>query len=214
MQLKSVITGDIIKSRDIEDKNLLITTLQNLFNEISEQFSFIESFEIYRGDSFQALLDDPKYALRIALLIRLGLRKKSFTKKLWDARIGIGIGAINYLKKNIKISNGKAFEFSGLSLDSIKESHHKRIQISTSDLQLNKQLEVFNELSDAIIKRWSKKSAEVIYRQLLYKETQKNSAKQLGISQSAVQQRMTAADFNAINAYIRYFELKISNYKL
>lgn len=210
MRHQSVITGDIIKSRTIEDKDLLLHTLQAIFSEISKTFSFIETFEIYRGDSFQAILNNPEHSLRVALLIRLGLRKESPKGEKWDARIGIGIGGINFLKENIKISNGEAFELSGLSLDSIKDSD-RRMQITTTVSAFNQQLEAFNELANAITARWSKKSAEVIYRQLLYNETQEMSAKHLGISQSAVQQRMAAADFDAINAYIRYFEYSINN---
>jgi transcriptional regulator with XRE-family HTH domain len=46
----------------------------------------------------------------------------------------------------------------------------------------------------------------VVYRTLLFGETQKQIAKKLGVSQSAIQQRLAAADFDAIITYIRYFE--------
>jgi len=205
MKHKAVITGDIINSREIANKELLVNTLQNLFRELSTQFSFQNQFEIYRGDSFQALLINPKYSLRIALLLRLGLRKESPAENVWDARIGIGIGAVNYLNENIKISNGEAFELSGNSLDAMKKSD-QRIQIQFSNASLNTQLKILNTLSEAIIKRWSSNASVVIYRQLLFGETQREIAKNLHVSQSAVQQRLASANFDAINAYISYFE--------
>jgi len=205
MEHTAVITGDIINSRKITDKELLVTTLQNLFIEISSQYSFQNQFEIYRGDSFQALLKNPKYSLRIALLIRLGLRKDAPKEEAWDARIGVGIGSVNYLQKNIKISNGEAFELSGKGLDEMKKSIN-RIQIQSVDDNLNTQLKILNILADTIVNRWSKNASEAIYRQVLYGETQKDIAQKLSISQSAVQQRFANANFEAINTYISYFE--------
>jgi len=208
MNYKAVITGDIINSRKIADKELLMSVLQNLFIEINTRFSFQNQFEIYRGDSFQTLLENPKQALRIALLLRLGLRKQSPDAVIWDARIGVGIGAVNYLNEDIKISNGEAFELSGTSLDTMKKSD-QRIQIQVSDSDLNAQLKILNTLADAIVNRWSINASEVIYRQLLFGETQSQIAQKLNISQSAVHQRFANANFDAINTYISYFEQHI-----
>jgi hypothetical protein len=199
---KAVITGDIIKSRNIKDKEKLVNVLQYIFDDLTSQFEFDNPFDIYRGDSFQALIGQPKDSLRIATLIRLGLQMNGMR---WDARIGIGIGTVSYTNQNIKISNGLAFELSGRGLDEIKKTK-KRIQIKVENEKINKQLETFNRLAEAIIRRWSKKTAEVVYSLLLFNETQKQIALKIGISQSAVQQRIAAADFETIIMYIRYFE--------
>jgi len=209
MDKKAVLTGDIINSRKVVNKALLLSTMQNLFNELSKQFSIENQFEIYRGDSFQALVSNPKKSLRLAILIRTGLLKESPLGEIWDTRVGIGIGEVSFLQKNIKISNGAAFELSGRALDDIKRSE-RRTHIQSADTTLNKQLEILNTLTDAIVNRWSKNASEVIYRQLLYGETQKEIGKKLNISQSAVQQRFASANFDAINAYISYFEKNLT----
>ena len=205
---KAVLTGDIILSKTIGDKAFLIKTLQKVFTDLAQQFTFDNPFDLYRGDSFQALLSNPKEALRIVFLIRLALRKAN----LWDARIGIGVGSVSFQQQDIRISNGEAFELSGKALEEIKNST-QRISIKTSNIDLNKQFNVMSLLSDAISKRWSKKTAEVLYIKLLNNRTQKEVAKELHISQSAVQQRMAAADFNAISTYIHYFEGFFSKHK-
>jgi hypothetical protein len=204
MEKVIVLTGDVIKSRKIRNKELLVQTLDTIFGELTTHFEFNIPFEIYRGDSFQAVIKN-QFALRIALLIRLGLRKELQTSEIWDARIGIGIGEVDYLKETTGISNGKAFELSGEALENIKKNTG-RICLRTDDKPINQQFDTLNILADAITNRWSKNVAEVGYRSLLFNETQKEIAQKLNISQSAVQQRFANADFDAINTYIRYFE--------
>lgn len=203
--MKSVITGDIINSRNISDKTLFINSLQNILSDINEVYQAENPFEIYRGDSFQSLYPKPTFSLRIALLIRSGLLKESPKSETWDARISIGLGEVNFQDKDIKISNGDAFERSGITLDRMK-NEDRFLSVISGDESFDKQLQTLNTLTDAIISRWSKKSAEVIYLTLLKDYTQEKIAQVLGISQSAVQQRLAAANSKAINAYIRYFE--------
>lgn len=205
MNTKSVITGDIINSRNINDKALFINILKNILAEINQIYEAESPFEIYRGDSFQALYAKPTYSLRIALLIRLGLLKESPKSESWDARVSIGVGKVNFQNEDIKISNGEAFERSGEALDQMKNDN-RYISVNTGNRVLNKQCDTLNTLADTIISRWRKKSAEVIYLILLKNYTQEEIATELAISQSAVQQRLAAANFKAINAYIRYFE--------
>ncbi len=204
MNKKAVITGDIVQSRTIKDKAHLVHVLNEVFSELSHFFTFDNVFEIYRGDSFQALLTRPEEALRVAFLIRLGL-KKNMLKMDLDARLGIGVGEVSFRNSSIKVSNGEAFELSGLSLDAISKTK-KRIQIRTTDMKINEQLDLCNRLVEAIVRRWSKKTAEVVYRYLLYNETQSEIAKQIGVSQSAVQQRLSASDFDAVLRFIVYYE--------
>lgn len=203
--MKSVITGDIINSRNISVKPLFINSLQNILSDINEVYQAENPFEIYRGDSFQSLYPKPTFSLRIALLIRSGLLKESPKSETWDARISIGLGEVNFQDKDIKISNGDAFERSGITLDRMK-NEDRFLSVISGDESFDKQLQTLNTLTDAIISRWSKKSAEVIYLTLLKDYTQEKIAQVLGISQSAVQQRLAAANSKAINAYIRYFE--------
>lgn len=209
MNRKAVITGDIIHSRKIEDKATLLRVLNRLFRELSGQYTFTRGFEVFRGDSFQAVVEKPHQALRIAILIRLGLYSYAPKTQVWDARIGIGIGTIQFLEENVTSANGEAFENSGQSIDQIKGSD-RRIHIKTTDTSLNRQLNVLNILNDGLSSNWTKKSAEVMYRYLLFGETQQEIAETLRISQSAVQQRLKTGKTEVLIAYIRYFEKELN----
>jgi len=169
MQPYAVLTGDIAGSSNIrgEDRYKLLTGLKTIFNDIQYYFHSNKSntFEIYRGDSFQSIIYEPEKALLIGIIIRAGLRHISNAKTLgllWDARISIGFGAIEYFGDRVAESDGPAFHYSGKGLDKMKKQSH-RLKITTDQPFLNDELFVECTLSDAIINRWSFQQAEAIY---------------------------------------------------
>jgi hypothetical protein len=205
MSTRAVLTGDIINSRQIQNKDHLINVLQSIFHDIETRFSPENPFEIFRGDSFQVLFKKPSSSLRVALLIKSGLMSQSNGNQIYDARISIGIGSVAFPQNNVKIANGIAFELSGMNLDLMKEKG-RGIAINSSQSKNNSMLETMNVLLDALLSKWTKNAAEVVYLSLLHGFTQSEIAEKLHISQSAVQQRLASAQYDAIYTYIRYFE--------
>ncbi len=205
MSTRAVLTGDIINSRQIQNKDHLINVLHSIFYEIESRFSPENPFEIFRGDSFQVLFKKPTSSLRVALLIKSGLMSQSNENQMYDARISIGIGSVAFPQNNVKIANGIAFELSGMNLDLMKEKG-RGIAINSSQSKNNSTLETMNVLLDALLSKWTKNAAEVVYLSLLFGFTQSEIAEKLHISQSAVQQRLASAQYDAIYTYIRYFE--------
>ncbi len=211
MKTVAIITGDIVNSREIEDKDLFLSYLKLIFSQIESKISFKKPFEIYRGDSFQAMVENPKDAVLVAILLRTGLRSLNVNQKqkelpleqLKDARISIGIGKMNFIDKSITSSDGEAFVLSGEGLDSMKKSD-ERLKIVVKNDEL---LDIFNvttTLATTIINKWSNYAAETMYRHLLYNETQKEMAKALNISQPAVHKRKAAANADAIDLYVSF----------
>lgn len=205
MKTIAVITGDIINSREIENKELLIKILNEIFHEIEEKFNFIYPFEIFRGDSMQAVLKNSKYALRVIYLLKSGLLSKSSEYQLYNIRIVAGIGKVDFLQKDVKISNGSAFELSGTELDNLKHLG-KTISVMTESKKYNEMLSVMNTFAEVCIQKWSKLSAEVVFLSLMYNYKQQQIAQILEISQSAVQQRLSSANYEVLLNYIRFFE--------
>jgi len=215
---KAVITGDIVDSREVEDLQALLQVLKNAIPEIGKELKTKISFEIYRGDSFQLLVDKFEEAMKIAVLIRTKLRSKTpYHKpddanipldKLWDTRLSIGIGTINKPALRIVESTGKAFELSGNQLDDMKNSQD-RFRLISSWENLNSQFKVLTKLSDAIISRWTLSSSEAAYRYLLFNETQKQIAAKLNISQPAVHKRLNIANVDAVENMLNYLNLTI-----
>lgn len=77
--------------------------------------------ELYRGDSFQLLVEDPAMTTKIAILLRAGLIYHTPNKDagMWDAKVSIGIGSIDFISDNIVTSDGEAFIYSGRQLDNM-----------------------------------------------------------------------------------------------
>ncbi len=218
MNIKAVITGDIVHSREVHDLQVLLQVLKETIPEIEKQLNTRMDFEVYRGDSFQIMIGKAEHAIKIAILIRTKLRSKtSFSESeeanvpldnLWDARVSIGIGPVNKPANKVVESTGEAFELSGKQLDSMKNTH-ERIRMASTWGALNHQFEVVAKLGDAILSRWTLSSCEAAYRHLLFGETQKQIAQKLNISQPAVHKRLSIANIDAIESMINYLNLTI-----
>ncbi len=223
MQTYSVITGDIVSSSKLENK-----TRDELFSSLKEIFRYLEStgkyaidkpFEISRGDFFQGILL-PEYSLEASLLILTQIKKLNpyqdkndkLTVKLTplaDLRISIGTGEITYSKEKIIESDGEAFRNSGRFLDK-SNKNAPRIMITSSKQSINEELEVYAWMLDAIINKWSIKSAEVInYSIKGYKQYE--VARQLKISQPSVKGRLDAASWHAIYKLLTRYSAIMKN---
>jgi transcriptional regulator with XRE-family HTH domain len=213
MKIYAVITGDIIRSSSLpaEARSQLLRQLEQLFEDVdlylSEQQQL--AFEIYRGDSFQLLLEQPEQALLVAILLRAGLRSRQYGSKgeplYADARLSIGLGEISYRAEQLGKSDGEAFRRSGRGLDNMRK--RQGISISTPWETLDEEMEVACILSEPIISRWTHPQAEVIYPYLLQKRTQQELAEDFGITQGAISQRLTeAGNIDAIKVFLHRYE--------
>ena len=128
-KIYAVITGDVINSSRIEGDytKVLLAISKDILKYQDPRFIF----ELYRGDSFQALISEPEKALLMSFIIRSGLRRNTSSKKLesiWDARISIGFGKIKNqsIDSTSKIGSldGEAFVLSGRTLDAMKKENN------------------------------------------------------------------------------------------
>lgn len=77
MKNNSVLTGDVINSRNISDKIHFINTINEVFRKTENRLLLNNPIQISRGDSFQTLLKKPSDSLKAILLIKSGLMSKS-----------------------------------------------------------------------------------------------------------------------------------------
>jgi hypothetical protein len=199
---KAVITGDIIHSSQLSDYSKI--TLMDEVNEVLNSFGKkkIMRAEIYRGDSFQCLINQPKNALRIALSIKTYIRSLS-DESVYDARLSIGIGKVDLVMKQLSLSNGEAFHISGRLIDEMKK-HKKGISIASAD-NYNAELQMESILLDALLAKTSALQCKVINLKL-NGHTEIQIANLLKITQSAVNYRSNSSNWNAIDAMVKRFE--------
>ncbi len=209
-EIKVVITGDIIESSviQIEYRDILLGSVRKIANDLS----VIEpvKIEFFRGDSFQMIINHPENAIKIAILLRAGL--KSHTpkecKKLWDARLSLGVGTISYHANNIVVSDGEAFQYSGRKLDEIGK---RRLIVKTRWSDANEELQVSTAFADEVISSWSVSQSQATYQALLYNTSQKEIAHKFKKSAQNISKLLSAAKVNLIQMYIERYHNLISN---
>lgn len=214
----AVITADIIDSSRLKE-NLLEKTLDAL----KEEFTVIQktygkekvNFKIYRGDSFQGVFRVPEDSLHLVLQLKTAVNKLQQEQRvsraqapLVDFKVAIGIGSQDIEREAIAESNGQAFQFSGRTLDEMKNENRKT-GVKTFIEDVNAEFRSSLLLLDTITDKWSTASAEVIYYSL--KELkEKEIATILKISQSAVNQRKKAAGWEAVALLLERYREVIS----
>lgn len=229
----AVVTGDVVKSTAVKDRALLNKVVkQALAATEASGLGIVRSFEVFRGDSFQGVVE-PKDALKVALIIRARLRQWEggrpisrtlamrsvrarlpiLMNDLPDARIAIGIGSVSYRAGKVVESDGEAYRNSGRALDDLGRTWG-RLSLSTPWDQVNAEFGTSMQLLDALVGKWSSASAQAMFLYLTKGATQSELSNLLGISQPAVHKRLVAADQSAVQAMIgRYDEVVSANLK-
>ena len=210
--MKGIITGDIVDSSQIsaEYRGELLKCLNTMGDELQCVTPF--SMELFRGDSFQLLIDEPSAAIKIAILLRAGLIRHTASKEngMWDARISLGIGNVEFLSERIVTSDGEAFHYSGRQLD---EMGKQRLAVKTPWQDVNDELALSTAFIDDIINGWSSKQAGMIYLALRQDTPKKDIAKLIGTSVQNVRNVLSSAKESLVRKYIeRYRDIIMSHH--
>ncbi|KEQ30314.1 helix-turn-helix transcriptional regulator [Pedobacter antarcticus] len=202
METQAVITGDIInftKLSPIKRKQLVESTEILIKNWTKKK----SNAEMFRGDSYQVLFDDPTKAIikSIQLICWFKTNSDPTAHISISSRISIGIGAISYQGKNVLSSDGEAFHLSGRNFDKMKE--HEYLTIHTNDQEKNKGIEIILNFMNKYIGSWTTGQAEVILM-LLDGHTQQEIAAALSLSQPSVNSRLKSAGWKEFEPAINY----------
>jgi|SRR6185312_541326 len=204
MSFSAVLTGDIVNSTRLLPANekKLITGI----SQILEPFQF----GFYRGDSFQAYLEEPEKALTTALLCRtLAIAHVPEKKeKITDLRIGIGLGQVISPVKDLTIAKGEAFLLSGRIFDELERSG-ERLAIASNQEIANLGFKVISDYANFLCRKMTDKQAAVIF-ELLQGRSQQESAKRLKKSKSTIHQHVVAGSWNELERLIQQFQNMVS----
>lgn len=187
----SVITGDVIHSRRLEEPGLWSKPLKGLLETFGPS---PETWEVYRGDSFQLELERPAEALRTAIRIKALMRRQPDL----DVRMAIGIGEKQVSGPAVTESQGQAFVYSGETLEHIKKNK-RTLAIKTPWKDFDREINLLIRLGLIAMDTWSPKAAEIVSAMLEQPgiEQQKVSGV-LGIAQSSASERLKRAHFDEI----------------
>ena len=208
--IKGVITGDMIDSTNIavEWRQAVVDALNACVTDFSSLTPI--KIEMYRGDSFQVVVDNPELSLTVAIALRAKLRASTPEKtEIWDARISVGIGDVSFESDNIVTSDGEAFRLSGRTFDTMGK---KKLVITTPWSEFNSTMELVTRFADDIVSSWTVKQSKVAYHSLLFPKTQKDMAADLGMTKQNFNSHWTSAKIQLIQDYIEYNKLHISQF--
>ncbi|WP_339624421.1 transcriptional regulator [uncultured Winogradskyella sp.] len=201
--MTSVITGDIIKSRNAKSEDLWLSPLKEALAKVSKDATF---YDIYRGDSFQLESSNIKDSFIIAIYIKAYLK----SVKGLDVRMSIGIGTKDYEGDSVSESNGEAFIYSGETFETLKKDK-QNLKLKTSNKELNKEINLYFRLALMAMDNWTTNSAEIVKLSLEYPNmTQTELAKLVNINQDAISKRQKRAHLDEILALNNLYREKIA----
>lgn len=210
----AVLTGDLIKSSSLsaaelgQARDLVLATFRDLAAWDSTKEVVVGEAEFFRGDSWQAALSQPQFALRAILLLRARLRHQALT----DTRIALGLGAVAALDpKRISLSSGEAFLLSGGALDALSKQVELAVALpQTADPTLAAWLPVVLRLCGSLVGGWTSRQAEIVSLAIHpQKPTQQQIADRLQVSRPTVTVALETAHWATLEETMETFETQI-----
>ncbi len=209
-KIYAVLTGDIVGSSKLErqDREKLLGVMHKASQEIRAFWSDAVpmDIDIFRGDSWQMLIEKPEHALEIAVYFRAYLKSTMQNRKL-DSRIVIATGTVDFIGNRVSESDGQAFRDSGKALEKMPRAVYFRY---ISDQNQASLMDAAFRLLDAIIKGWTAKQALAVTG-ALQGLTQEKIAKLWNppISQPAVLKHLDSSGWFAIETVFKSWKQHI-----
>ncbi|MBC9796696.1 transcriptional regulator [Sinomicrobium weinanense] len=202
--MTSVITGDIINSREAASPVQWLSTLKESLSLVSAAPKY---WEVFRGDSFQVEVQDYYNAFQAAVYIKASLK----TIKDLDVRMAIGIGSKTHEASTISESNGEAFIFSGELFETLKKEK-KNLAIKTGVHRIDEELNLYFKLGLIAMDNWTPNSAEIVKLTIENpKLSQQEVGKLINIKQNTVSERQKRAYLDEVMALDRMYRHKIDH---
>lgn len=198
--LMATLIGDVVASRSADDRAALHAAVAGLLEEVNDAFAPVTPLRFTVGDEYQGAFATVGQALQASLRLRLGLRPS------YDARHGLGWGEVEVLGEDPRVEDGPGW---WAARDAIHHVHDAEGRTGSRSLRTafrsDEQgapvalVEAALVLRDERVSGLSERSVSVL-RGLLGGSTQREIAGELGVSPSAVSQRVRADGLAALVA--------------
>ena len=200
--ITATLIGDVVASRTAGDRAVLHDRLTDLLDEINRTFAPTTPLRITVGDEFQGAFATVGQALQASLRLRLGLMPDL------DARHGIGWGEVRVLQEQPRVEDGPGWWAARDAIHEVQEaqehpgSRFRRTVFRAAEDAGGPDPDLVDAvlvLRDAAVGSLAERSVSVL-RGLLAGQTQRDLAESLGISPSAVSQRVRSDGLAALVA--------------
>jgi len=162
----AVITGDFIgfSHLGVETRQRMPVEMARCGEALMQSFPGVMSHQIavFRGDAWQALIDDPVRSFRAALFIRAYIRSATAGTGL-DTRMAIGIGAIDYVPAGqVSAGDGDAYRRSGKRLEAMARPNKGRLRYACPEDTGEAMTDAVVRLAGTFADAWSSRQAHAI----------------------------------------------------
>jgi DNA-binding transcriptional LysR family regulator len=200
--LMATLIGDVVASRRAGERDTLHDALTDLLATVNDTFTPPTPLRITVGDEFQGAFATVADALRASLRLRLGLFPDH------DIRHGLGWGEVAVLQERPRVEDGPGWWVARDAIHEVQQAEaraasrfrrtafHCAPDAHGPDPDL---VGAFLLLRDSAVGSLSARSVSVL-RGLLAGRTQRELADELGISASAVSQRVHGDGLDALVA--------------
>jgi hypothetical protein len=200
--ITATLIGDVVSSRKAGDRTVLHDRLTDLLDEVNRTCAPTTPLRITVGDEFQGAFGTVGHALQASLRLRLGLMPEH------DARHGLGWGEVTVLQEEPRVEDGPGWWAARDAIHEVQQAQEHpgtrfrrtvyRAAAGTRgpDPDL---VDAALVLRDAAVGSLAERSLSVL-RGLLAGQTQRDLAESLGISPSAVSQRVRSDGLAALVA--------------
>lgn len=200
--LMATLIGDVVSSREAGDRAALHARVLELIETVNTDFAPVTPLRFTVGDEYQGAFATVGQALQASLRLRLGLLPS------YDARHGLGWGEVEVLQEDPRVEDGPGWWAARDAIHAVQEAEaHKgtrwrRTAFREADGpegRLDGLVEAALLLRDERVGGLSERAVSVL-RGLLGGSTQREIAERLGVSPSAVSQRVRADGLAALVA--------------
>lgn len=198
----TTLIGDLIGSRGSDDRRALHARFERALDDVNVLFDPPTPMRMQVGDEYQGVFATLGDALSASLLVRLALRPEG------DIRHGIGRGDVEVLGTSPRVEDGPGWWAARAAVERVEQSEARaatrtlRTAYVADDSASSPDEALVNAsllLRDELVTGLSERSLSVL-RGLLAGKTQRDLAEELGISASAVSQRVRADGLGTILA--------------
>lgn len=196
----TMVIGDLIGSRNATDRRALHRQFERAIAEVNDRFDPPTPMRVTVGDEYQGVFATLGDALSATLWVRLALRP------LGDVRHGLGRGEIQVLGTQPRVEDGPGWWAARAAIEHVEQAEGRAatrtLRTAVVDPSPGSSVDLVNAtllLRDELVSRLGERSLSVL-RGLLHAQTQRDLADELGISASAVSQRVRADGLGAILA--------------
>lgn len=164
--LVAVLTGDLIRSRrlSLAERESVFEALKAVGRNLLHHFDApVIGPHLFRGDSWQLMIGNARFALHAAFYLRAEL----ISRFAVDSRIGIGIGCIDTLPaEGLGTADGSAFRLSGAALDSLSRRETCRCLLQEDPFFHSAWINVTLNYAARYASHWSQREAFAVARAL------------------------------------------------